>query len=126
VVAAYFARVRVTVWAKDGARSILREGCGAARGFAKTVGEAMENAIKAAETDAMKRALVTFGDQFGLVLYDKEQKNVTTRGSRPLVAEVREQPIDTSFASDQRSTTSRHAIGNRASGKFSDVTDLPV
>jgi hypothetical protein len=52
------ARVRVTVWAKDGARSIVREGCGAARGFARTVAEAMENAIKAAETGAMKRALV--------------------------------------------------------------------
>ena len=86
VVAAYFARVRVTVWAKDGTRSIVREGCGAARGFARTIGEAMENAIKAAETDAMKRALVTFGDQFGLTLYDKAQRNVATRGIRARIA----------------------------------------
>jgi recombination DNA repair RAD52 pathway protein len=54
----------------------VREGCGAARGFAKTAGEAMENAIKAAETDALKRALVTFGNAFGLALHDREQRNV--------------------------------------------------
>jgi hypothetical protein len=74
------------VWAKDGTRSIVREGSGAARGFARTVGEAMENAIKAPETDAMKRALVTFGDQFGLTLYDKAQRNVAARGSRAQIA----------------------------------------
>jgi hypothetical protein len=34
------------------------------------------NAIKEAATDAMKRALMTFGNQFGLALYDKEQRNV--------------------------------------------------
>jgi recombination DNA repair RAD52 pathway protein len=127
VVACYFARVRVTVWAKDGTRSIVREGCGAARGFAKTAGEAMENAIKSAETDAMKRALVTFGDQFGLVLYDKELKNVTTRGSRRQPVEAREPPIDTGFE-QHRAPTSQRALTatRRASGKLSDVTDLPV
>jgi hypothetical protein len=43
-------------------------------------GEAHESAIKEAETDAMKRALTTFGNPFGLALYDKEQHNV--RGKR--------------------------------------------
>jgi DNA repair and recombination protein RAD52 len=33
-------------------------------------------AIKEAETDAMKRALMTFGNPFGLALYDKSQSNV--------------------------------------------------
>jgi Rad52/22 family double-strand break repair protein len=32
---------------------------------------------KAAETDATKRALATFGNPFGLALYDKEQAGVT-------------------------------------------------
>lgn len=41
---------------EDGQRSIVREGCGAARGFARTAGEAIEQAIKSAETDATKRA----------------------------------------------------------------------
>ncbi|MBL8564820.1 MAG: DUF968 domain-containing protein [Hyphomicrobiaceae bacterium] len=33
-------------------------------------------ALKAAETDATKRALATFGNPFGLALYDKEQAGV--------------------------------------------------
>ena len=36
-------------------------------------GEKHESAIKEAESDARKRALMQFGDQFGLSLYDKEQ-----------------------------------------------------
>jgi len=57
VVAAYSARGRITVFAGD--RIIVREGSGAARDFAKTVGEALELALKSAETDGMKQALVT-------------------------------------------------------------------
>jgi len=41
-----------------------------------TLGEAHENALKEAETDATKRALTTFGNLFGLALYDKEQAGV--------------------------------------------------
>jgi DNA repair and recombination protein RAD52 len=129
VVAAYFARVRVTVWAKNGARSIVREGCGAARGFARTVGEAMESAIKAAETDAMKRALVTFGDQFGLTLYDKAQRNVAMRGSRARIAANEEQPLDTGFERPRGLTTSERAGANGGvarRGRVADASDLPV
>jgi recombination DNA repair RAD52 pathway protein len=126
VVAAYFARVRVTVYAKDGERSIVREGCGAARAFARTIGEATENAIKAAETDAMKRALVTFGDQFGL-LYDKAQRNVAPAG-RARIATDGEQAIDTGFDRPRRITTSERAAANGAPrrGNAVDATDLPV
>ena len=42
----------------------------------KLLFEAIEGAAKEAETDAMKRALMTFGDQFGLALYDKQKKHV--------------------------------------------------
>jgi hypothetical protein len=41
------------------------------------LGLAHESAIKEAETDAMKRALVTFGNAFGLALYDKSQRQVS-------------------------------------------------
>jgi len=40
-----------------------------------------ENAMKEAVTDAMKRALRNFGNQFGNALYDKEQRNVDTQGA---------------------------------------------
>jgi hypothetical protein len=73
----YIARVRVRVRAGDA--EICREGCGSGHGRGTTPGEAHESAIKEAETDAMKRALTTFGNPFGLALYDKEQQNVRGR-----------------------------------------------
>ncbi len=73
----YIARVRVRVRAGD--VEICREGCGSGHGTGLTPGEAHESAIKEAETDAMKRALTTFGNPFGLALYDKEQQNVRGR-----------------------------------------------
>ena len=36
----------------------------------------MSSRLKAAETDATKRALATFGNPFGLALYDREQAGV--------------------------------------------------
>lgn len=66
----YVAKVRVTV------HGVVREGYGAGHGIDVDLGLAHESAIKEAETDAMKRALMTFGNPFGLALYDKEQANV--------------------------------------------------
>ncbi len=71
----YTAQVRVSVQAGDSA--IHREGSGSGSGSGSTPGEAHEKALKEAETDAMKRALSTFGNPFGLALYDKEQKCVS-------------------------------------------------
>jgi hypothetical protein len=57
---------------------VIREGSGAGHGIDADLGQAHESAIKEAETDAMKRALMTFGNQFGLALYDKQQREVTS------------------------------------------------
>src|SRR5215472_17002532 len=65
--AIYIARVRVTVHA-DGA-TIIREGHGTGEGRGTSLGEVHDIALKAAETDATKRALATFGKPFGLELY---------------------------------------------------------
>ena len=65
--AVYLARVRVTVQA-DGA-TIIREGHGTSEGRGTSPGEVHDIALKAAETDATKRALATFGKPFGLELY---------------------------------------------------------
>jgi DNA recombination protein Rad52 len=66
----YIAKVRVTV------QGVIREGVGTGHGIDRDLGLAHESAIKEAETDAMKRALMTFGNPFGLALYDKTQANV--------------------------------------------------
>jgi DNA recombination protein Rad52 len=58
------------------AKGVVREGHGYGSGIAKDLGDAHESALKEAETDAMKRALMTFGNPFGLALYDKDQTNV--------------------------------------------------
>lgn len=73
----YEAKVRVTVYFHDGmSPSISREGTGYGQGTMGDLYDAMESAGKEAETDAMKRALMTFGNPFGLALYDKDQTNV--------------------------------------------------
>jgi len=70
----YVARVRINVMTEDGATS--RDGTGTGHGNMKDAGQNHESASKEAETDAMKRALSTFGNQFGLALYDKDQAEV--------------------------------------------------
>jgi hypothetical protein len=76
----YTARVRITVGG-PGLPVVIREGCGAGHGIDTDLGQAHESALKEAETDAMKRALMTFGNPFGLALYDKQQREVTGSGS---------------------------------------------
>jgi len=63
---AYIAIVRVT------AGGVVRDGVGGHAGFDH------ENTAKSAESDARKRALSSFGDQFGLSLYDGEQGQSST------------------------------------------------
>jgi DNA recombination protein Rad52 len=65
--AVYTARVRISVQA-DGT-IIIREGHGTGEGRSTSAGEVHDTALKAAETDATKRALATFGKPFGLALY---------------------------------------------------------
>jgi DNA recombination protein Rad52 len=83
----YTARVRISVSASSaGQPALIREGCGAGHGIDVDLGQAHESALKEAETDAMKRALMTFGNAFGLALYDKRQREVTgaaETGERP-------------------------------------------
>jgi hypothetical protein len=69
--------VRVTVTA-GGLTPLIREGSGAGHGIDVDLGQAHESALKEAETDAMKRALMTFGNPFGLALYDKAQRQVSS------------------------------------------------
>ncbi len=66
----YEAKVRIIIG------DIYREGTGHGSQVAQDLFDAIEGAAKEAETDAMKRAFMTFGNIFGLALYDKERRNV--------------------------------------------------
>ena len=87
----YTSTVTITV---DG---IVRTGTGAGHGMDKDRGQSHESAIKEAETDATKRALMTFGNQFGLALYDKEQREVADKAPTPTpkLVVLKETPTDT-------------------------------
>ena len=65
----YIAKVRVTVG------DVIKEGVGAGQGKGEKVnlGDKHESAVKEAESDARKRALMQFGYQFGLSLYDPKK-----------------------------------------------------
>ncbi len=69
--AVYTAKVRLTVQANG--ITIIREGHGTGEGRGEFPGEVHDTALKAAETDATKRALATFGRPFGLELYRGSQ-----------------------------------------------------
>jgi DNA repair and recombination protein RAD52 len=56
--------------------AVTRQDVGFGSGFAKMIGDAVEGATKEAATDALKRAARTFGNVFGLALYDKSRANV--------------------------------------------------
>lgn len=71
----YVAKVKIAVYGGEGGVTV-RDGTGAGHGIDVDLGLAHESAIKEAESDAMKRALMTFGNPFGLALYDKTQANV--------------------------------------------------
>jgi DNA repair and recombination protein RAD52 len=82
----YKALVRLMVYSPDHSKNISKEDVGFGTGIAKTLAEAHEGAGKEAVTDALKRAMRSFGNQFGNSLYDKSrnhQKQTTTHTPLP-------------------------------------------
>jgi hypothetical protein len=73
--------VRITV-RTDGA-VIIRDGHGTGEAHGDSGGEVHDRALKAAETDATKRALATFGKAFGLALYASAGRVSDSNGKRP-------------------------------------------
>lgn len=71
--AIYMAKVRISVHGNG--PNIIREAHGTSEAKGGSLGEVHEMALKAAETDATKRALATFGSPFGLALYCPRKEN---------------------------------------------------
>jgi DNA repair and recombination protein rti1 len=72
----YKAVVKVDVFSLDHSKCITRQDVGFGTGVAKNLADAHENGAKEAVTDALKRSLRTFGNQFGNSLYDKSRNYV--------------------------------------------------
>ena len=74
----YKAIVKVKIYDENHTSYISREDVGFGTGISKTLADANEGAAKEAVTDGLKRALRSFGNQFGNSLYDKSRNNHST------------------------------------------------
>lgn len=103
----YTAVVRIT------AAGQTRDGAGAGHGMDKDLGMAHESAIKEATSDAEKRAFKTFGNPFGLALYDKEQENVTAapRKSSGIVIAAKNSILESRDLSDWETLNAKSLDG---------------
>ena len=97
--AAYLTRVKITVRAGD--QVIQREGLGSGESLAGTAGQAHERACKAAETDATKRALSTFGNSFGLSLYRDKFEAPPSKKARAAIAKTSPSMKDGDIGEDE-------------------------
>jgi DNA recombination protein Rad52 len=120
--AVYVAKVRITVHA-DGV-TIVREGHGSGEGRDSSPGDVHDIALKAAETDATKRALATFGSPFGLELYRKD-KSWTVQDLPALKSAIASPPTQPRFGSHPDDTTPiprpSHYYGRRHQGSMTEL-----
>ena len=121
--AIYIAKVRITVHA-DGV-SIVREGHGTGEGRGTTPGEVHDTALKAAETDATKRALATFGRPFGLELYRKDRNAASASSPTGRSTAVESPPTQPRSGLHPDDTTPiprpSHYYGRRHHGSMTDL-----
>ncbi|TVS07847.1 MAG: hypothetical protein EA413_00265 [Cyanobium sp. PLM2.Bin73] len=122
----YTARVRITITTPSGEPALIREGCGAGHGIDVDLGQAHESALKEAETDAMKRALMTFGNPFGLALYDKQQREVTSTATAAAGEQGRRGPAPAGHQSVVRSIQGRRPHSRSAQGQGSQQGQQPA
>ncbi len=71
----YKAVLNITVHDIQHSKSVTSEDVGFGTGIAKTLADAHEGGAKEAVTDAIKRTLRSFGNQFGNSLYDKSRQH---------------------------------------------------
>lgn len=81
---------------------VYREGAAVGMGIAKAdnEGDAHESAYKEAETDAMKRALRSFGNTFGLALYEKDKSKREV--ADPMVEEAKKRIMNSQDMNELR------------------------
>jgi len=120
--AVYTAKVRLTIQANG--TTIIREGHGTGEGRGEFPGEVHDTALKAAETDATKRALATFGRPFGLELYrgSKNEKQGQPKPVRTPAAQIAQKAPSPHLPQNEPAPLVQEA----AAGQQSLPTPLPV
>jgi DNA recombination protein Rad52 len=131
--ASYIAQIRIRVRAGD--KVVVREGSGTGESSASSPGQAHEFAAKAAETDATKRALMTFGNAFGLSLYGGTY-DAKAKVSHPTAADPRRDKTDRvlpagrreekASASSQEVAAAENTTFGRRGGAETAPPSLPV
>ena len=120
--AVYIAKVRITVHVEG--KTIIREGHGSGEGRGTSPGEVHDIALKAAETDATKRSLATFGKPFGLELYRKD-KRPSSQKSETLKTTVATPPTQPRLSLHPDDTTpiprQSHFYGQRHQNSMIDL-----
>ena len=82
-VVCYKAVVKLIVKDENHTKSISRQDVGFGTDVSKTLADAHENAGKESVTDGLKRAMRSFGNQFGNSLYDKTKNHQANNESTP-------------------------------------------
>ena len=80
-VVCYKAVVKLIVKDENHTKSISRQDVGFGTDVSKTLADAHENAGKESVTDGLKRAMRSFGNQFGNSLYDKSRNHASQESS---------------------------------------------
>jgi DNA repair and recombination protein RAD52 len=83
LVVCYKALVKVVVYNGDHSIHVSREDVGFGTGISKSVADAHEGGAKESVTDALKRTLRTFGNQFGNSLYNKSINHYNQQSNQP-------------------------------------------
>lgn len=97
----YKAIVKVEIFNLCHTSSVVRQDVGFGIGVAQNQADAHENAAKEAATDALKRSLRTFGNQFGNSLYDK-RKQISTQQNLSQLKPVQKARVQTQRQLNER------------------------
>lgn len=119
VVVCYKAIVKVDVYDIDHSTMISRQDVGFGTGVARSLADAHENSAKEAVTDALKRSLRSFGNQFGNSLYDKSKSLVqNSNGNIPKPV------LDTANSGQNQAMMQNQMPNNQTMGDVQSLNNL--
>lgn len=114
-VVCYKAVVKLIVKDENHTKSISRQDVGFGTGIAKTLADAYENAGKESVTDALKRAMRSFGNQFGNSLYDKTRNHQNQDSSYQQNQNKQQRPSYQNQNNQQNNPQQQHSFQNNQS-----------